>query len=461
MSAEKNQKTDVSGGMRSRILSSIKLSSLRFTSQIALRLISTVVLTRLLAPEVYGVFAIVLLYRYLLEMFSDLGLRSVVLTKEGQTDETFLQTVWTVSVLRGALILLMTWVIALIITWLQVRGGLPADSAYAAPALPWAIAALSGVALLEGFQTTNRFVYERKMQFGFITINMIAANVVGLIVTIAMAFWLRSIWALVIGAYLQALTLVVLGFWAFKGANMRWSLDRSSLQVVIDRGKWIVGHSILTALAQAADRLVLSLVMNSATFGYYFIARQIVDIGLNFLNTVHAQMGLQVFGHIIEVEPALFRSNYYKYRLMFDALAGLGAGSVFVLAQALVDLVFDDRYADVGPMVELLVFSLLPIGALLLRDAYSAERKFRQMTVLSFVSTVTLWIGLLMSVWLDNVPLALLVIALHRIPEAAILWRLAGQRQWLIPWRETLVLAFFGAGLAFGWIILQFWLVLA
>ncbi len=461
MTVEKDQETEVSGGMRNRILSSIKLSSLKFSSQIALRLISTIVLTRLLAPEVYGVFAIVLLYRYLLEMFSDLGLRSVVLTKEGETDDTFLQTVWTVSVLRGLLILVMTGVIALVIAWLQTRGNLAADSAYAAPALPWAIAALGGVTLLEGFQTTNRFVYERKMQFGFITLNAIVANVVGLIVTIAIAWWLRSVWALVIGAYFQALTLMIMGFVVFKGAHMRWSLDRPSLGVVIDRGKWIVGHSVLTALAQAADRIVLGLVMNSAMFGYYFIARQIVDIGLTFLNTVHAQMGLQVFRHIVEAEPTAFRSNYYKYRLLFDGLAGLGAGGMFLLAQTLVDLVFDDRYTDVGPMVELLVFSLLPVGALVLREAYSAERKFRQMTILSLVSTITLWVGLLIAVWFDNVSGALLIIALHRIPEAAILWWLAGQRNWLVPWRETLVLMFFGIGAGLGWAILQIWKVFA
>ena len=63
---------ELSGSLRGRILSSVKLSSLQFASQIALRLISTIVLTRLLAPEIYGVFAVVLLYRYLLEMFSDL-----------------------------------------------------------------------------------------------------------------------------------------------------------------------------------------------------------------------------------------------------------------------------------------------------------------------------------------------------------------------------------------------------
>jgi O-antigen/teichoic acid export membrane protein len=447
--------------LRQRILSSVGLSSLQFASQIGLRLISTVVLTRLLAPEIYGVFAVVLLYRYLLEMFSDLGIRSVILTKEGEVDATFLRTCWTVSMLRGGMILLISCLIALVVSGLQAAGIFAADNAYAAPVLPYAIAVLGGVSLIAGLQSMNRYAYEREMNFVQVTIGMILSNFVGLIVTILLALWLRSVWALVIGAYVQSVTLLVYSFLAFKGPRMGLSLDRPSLTTIIARGKWIIGHSALTALAQAADRLVLGFIMTSSAFGFYFIARQIVDLGSGFLNTVHAQMGLQVFTRIMGKGPEDFRRKYYGYRLFFDALAGLGTGGVFVLAPKLVELVFDDRYGQVGPFVQILVFSLLPIGALVLREAYSAERKFREMTFLSLASTVTLWVGLMVTVWMGSIPGALLVIALHRLPEVIILWTLGFRRGWLVFWREGLVLAFFALGAGLGWGLLALWKVFA
>ena len=444
------------GGLRSRILSSVKLSSLQFASQIALRLISTIVLTRLLAPEIYGVFAVVLLYRYLLEMFSDLGIRSVILTKEGDVDDTFLRTCWTVTVLRGVIILVISCLIALIIAELQRRGIFAEDNAYSAEVLPYAIAALGVVSLIAGLQTTNRYVYEREMRFGYVTAGMVLSNIVGLAATIALALWLRSVWALVFGAYVQWGVLTIFSYFAFKGTRMGWQLDRASLGVIIGRGKWIIGHSILTAMAQAADRLVLGFIMTSATFGFYFIARQIVDIGLGFLNTVHAQMGLQVFTRIIG-DPAEFKPKYYRYRLFFDALAGLGAGMGLVLAPALVDLIFDDRYGPVAPFIQLLVFALLLIGAMVLREAFIAERKFREMTLLSLVATAALWVGLLLAVWIDNITAALLIIALYRLPEALILWWMANKRGWLILWREGQILAFFALGIALGWTLLMTW----
>ena len=445
---------ELSGGLRARILSSVKLSSLQFASQIALRLVSTIVLTRLLAPEIYGVFAVVLLYRYLLEMFSDLGIRSVILTKEDGVDATFLKTCWTVSILRGLVIVAVSVGIALVIAWLQGRGSFAPDNAYFDPVLPYAIAALGVVSLISSLQTVNRYVYERDMQFGHVTISMILSNLIGLTATILLALWLRSVWALVFGAYIQWGFLTLYSFFAFKGPRMGLLLDKPALKIIIGRGKWIIGHSSLTALSQAADRLVLGFVMNSSMFGFYFIARQIVDIGQGFLGTINTQMGLQVFTRIIG-NPKEFRPKYYRYRLFFDALAGLGAGGVFIIAPALVELIFDDRYEDVAPILQILVFGLLVTGALVLRSALGAERKFREITLLGLLSTVVLWVGLLIAVFYGNVTAALIVIALHMIPEAIVLGWLSHKREWLVLWREGLVFVFFGIGAILGWGLLE------
>ena len=87
------------GAFRAQISKSSKLLTLRFASNIGLRLISTVVLSRLLAPDVYGIFAVVLVYMYVLEMLSDLGLRTLILTREGEVSKEFLRTCWTISIL--------------------------------------------------------------------------------------------------------------------------------------------------------------------------------------------------------------------------------------------------------------------------------------------------------------------------------------------------------------------------
>lgn len=443
---------------RKRILSSIKLSSLQFLSKIALRLVSTVVLTRLLAPEVYGVFAVVLVYRYILEMLSDIGLRPVILTREEELEDKFLQTCWSVGILRGLLLFAISGLIGLVIYWLQQSGAVSPGSAYGSTELPLAIFALGSVSLLGGFLSTNRYAAEREMKFGHVTIGMIGANITGLIATLILAYMLRSVWALVFGAVAQTLFLVVHSHFFFKGAPMRPAFDREAIKIIIARGKWIVGHSSLTAASQAADRMFLGFATTSAIFGFYYIARQVLEIVNTFLNSMHWQMGLQVFTHILK-NPETFRKNYYRYRLFFDTPAALAAGGLIVLAPTLVEIIFDDRYGDVAPIIQILVLALPLLGPLTIREAYGAERRFREMTLVSLVSVSILWVGLTLALFVfDNFEAALYLIALHRIPEVMILWIGAARNGWIVWWREALVPVIFVIGMGLGWLVEKAWL---
>lgn len=443
-------------GFRTKVLNSVKLSTLKFASEIGVRLISTVVLTRLLAPEIYGVFAIVLVYLYLLEMFSDLGIRSLILTKEGEVDDDFLRTCWSVAILRGVLILAVSALIGIVIATLQAQGVFAADNPYASEALPLAIAALGATSLITSFQSPMRFMSEREMAFGRVTFVDVTRSLVVLAVTIVLAYQLRSIWALVLGNVVGACLLVTLSFLVFRGPAMRFTLHRDHLHLLIDRGKWIIGHSALTAVSQSADRLVLGFVMSSSTFGFYFIARQIVDLVVQFLETINGQMGLQVFTHIQRSTTEKFRYNYYRYRLFFDAVAGLSTGGMVVLAPLLVDIVFDDRYRDVAPIIQVLILAALLAGPLLLRSAYSAQRRFKEMTLMSILSTAVLLVGLLAGVFIfDSILISLIAIALHRVPEAATLTALGRFRGWVSFRLESRVLIFFAVGALIGWGLLS------
>lgn len=450
-----NQKT---GTLRSQIMTSAKLSSLRFVSDVALRLISTVVISRLLSPDVYGVFAIVLAYMFFLEMFSDLGLRSLILTKEAPLETSFLRTCWTVSVLRGFTVLVVSVVIALVISRLQILQSFPDESAYSDPVLPFAIATLGAASLIFGFESPLRFMQEREMVFGRVILVDLTRNVVTLIVTIALAYSLRSVWALAIGGLVRSTLHVGLSFLVFRGPSMSWYLDRDSLRLLIARGKWVLSQSIVTAFSQSLDRVLLGAVMSSSTFGLYYIARQLVDMVPHFLNAVNAPMILQVFSRLQNGTPTDFRKNYYRYRLILDTLAGGAAGGLLVLAPLVVDIVFDDRYRDVAPIMQVITLSILLTGLLIMRDAFNAARQFKIGSVLGLLSMCVLALGLGVAVFvMESVTVALYVVALHRLPEAICLTVLGWRNGWVTPVREALVLGFCAVGMALGWLILELW----
>ena len=436
---------------KAKIITSVMLSSAQFMSRFGLQLVSVVVLARLLSPEVYGIFAVVMVFIYLLEMLSEFGLRSLVLTKEGTVEPEFLQTCWTLQILRGLLVFAITILIALVFAGLQALGVFNAESAYNAPVLPWALCGVGASIVIQSLGPTTLYMYEREMKFGHVTLGIMLSSFLGLAITIGVALVNPTVWALVIGTVMQKTAMTLYSFAFFRGVSMRFCWDRQALHLAMDRGKWLWGHSALSAATNSADRLLMGLFLDSATFGFYFLARRIMEFCTGFLQMIDTRMGLQVLTHILQAETRTFQKNYYRYRLMFDALAGTGAGTLVITAPLIVDIVFDDRYAGVAPFLQLLTLALLLTGPLVLRTAFSAERQFKTMTLLSGASCLTIWAGLFLALGVfQSIEAAIVLVALHRLPEVVILYRKGAQRGWLKPIREILPLLFFVIGIGIG-----------
>ena len=430
-----------------------------FVFQVFLRLISTIVLTRLLAPEVFGVFAVVMTFIYILEMFSDIGVRSLILTKEGEVDTGFLRSCWTAQILRGVLLAAICGLLALGLAWGQAADLFGVDTSYAAPVLPAAVAAIGMTSVINGFASPAKFLYEREMRFRQVSLATLIIAVLTVSTTIVLAVYLENIWALVLGNLAGALVALVLSFVMFRGPPMRPNWRTEHMRLIIERGKWIVGHSALTAVMGVADRFVLGLAIPASGFGFYYIARQIVDMVEGFLQTIHAQMGLQVFTELQrDGEAEGFRRRYYRYRLAFDVLAFFGAGMLLTVAPLMVEIIYDDRYGRVAGIIQILAPGLLLIGPGLLREAYSAQRRFREMTLLSLLRALSIWIGLAVAVIVfDSVTAALAVIALHRIPEVAVLLFIGHRRGWVDVWREVRLLPLVPAGALAGLGVTWLW----
>ena len=62
---------------------------------------SNVLLTRLLQPEVFGLMAMVQLIHFSLHMLADVGLSQAVTSDARGDDDDFLNTVWSMQVVRG------------------------------------------------------------------------------------------------------------------------------------------------------------------------------------------------------------------------------------------------------------------------------------------------------------------------------------------------------------------------
>ena len=141
--------------LRSRALRGSFWATSHYGVSVLIRLGTNLVLARLLFPEAFGLMALVNAVVAGLHMFSDVGtLTSVIQSRRGD-DPVFLDTVWTVKVVRGACL----WFASCLLAF-------PLASIYEQPQLLQLIPIAGLSALISGFNAMSLPLLRRHMQLG-------------------------------------------------------------------------------------------------------------------------------------------------------------------------------------------------------------------------------------------------------------------------------------------------------
>src|SRR5262245_62115529 len=127
-----------------------------FLSQ-AIRLGSNLLMTRLLAPEMFGVMAMAMTVVVGFAMVFDLGLKPNVVQSKRGSDAAFLNTAWVIQICHGAVISIGALCVAAILFLVNRSGFAPQTSVYADPILPYVIAGISITGIIAGFQSTKMY----------------------------------------------------------------------------------------------------------------------------------------------------------------------------------------------------------------------------------------------------------------------------------------------------------------
>ena len=374
--------------LTARVLRSSALTVVGFGVSQGLRLVSNLVLTRLLFPEAFGLMALVMVFMVGLQMFSDFGIGPAVSRSARGDDPAFLDTVWTVQILRGIVLFVLGCLLAA-----------PMAAFYDEPLLFWMLIVASFQFLISGLMPTRRETANRHLALGKLTLLEVIAQIVSLVVLVGMAFWFRSVWALVFGTLVGVLIQLVLLTLFLPGHRNRLHWDRAAASEVVHFGKWIFLSTICGFLLAQGDKLILGKLVPLDLFGIY-------NIGF-FLGSFPLMLGLMVISRILipvyrDCPPAASRQNFLKLRKM-RVLVTTGLLSVMGLLAFvgpwLVDLIYDERYLAAGAVVVLISCMQIPLVIGLTYDqAALAAGDSRGFFVVSATKAACVVLGLLFGV---------------------------------------------------------------
>jgi O-antigen/teichoic acid export membrane protein len=418
---ERIRRLAAGGSLTARILRGAALSIGGFGASQILRLLSNLVLTRILFPEAFGLMGLVTVFLVGLAMISDVGIGPAISRSARGDDVDFLNTAWTIQILRGALLFLFGCALAR-----------PAATFYDEPVLAGMLALASVQFLIFGLMPTRRETANRHLWLGRITVLDLVAQVMSLLVLVSMAIWLESVWALVLGTLSGAALQVLLMTVFLPGQPNRLRLEKAAVLEIVHFGKWIFLSTIFGFLVMQGDKLVLGKYLPLDAFGIYGIGYFLGSFPTMLGTVAILKMLIPIYR---ERPPGESRDNFLKLRRMRVLVTGglMALTAVTgVLGVWMVELLYDDRYHDAGAVVVLVAMINIPtIIGLTYDHASLAAGKSRPFFLVTAVRAALTLTGLFLGVQFGGLPGALVGQGLAIIAAyPALVWLVARLGAW-------------------------------
>jgi O-antigen/teichoic acid export membrane protein len=228
-------------------------------------LASIAVIARLLTPEDFGIIAVTTALIALMGAFTDLG-ADTSLIRHPNPKRMHYDTVWTFT------IIIHTFTAALIALL-----GYYSLQFYSDPRYELVLYTMSCSMFISGFKNIGITDFRRNLTYHKDFQINVSVQFIGVISTIAFAFWLRSYWALVFGGLTRTVTFLLLSYLMHP---YRPHISLSARKEMFGFSFWITVRSIAMFLSKKGDRLILAMYFSPAVLGLYAIAGELASMAV-------------------------------------------------------------------------------------------------------------------------------------------------------------------------------------
>jgi O-antigen/teichoic acid export membrane protein len=314
-------------------------------------MIRSLIMTRLLFPEVYGLMTLVWAVLFGLQMFADTGVTTTIIRDPRGDEPDFLNTAFTTNVFRG----LLLWVLSCLLAY-------PVALIYGQPSLAQLLPATGLTALVHGFVSTSIYVRRRHMDFKRLTILTLSTEMVTFAVVLSWAWFSPTVWAMVASVVAAEIFQVVASHLYLPGIRNRFRWDRSALDTFMVFGKWIYLSSVVYFLSTQSDRFLLGKYLDMAHLGVYGTATVLSGAVQGLVTKINSDVLYPAYSRVLPEGTERLKQVVLRTRLVGDLVMIVPIAMMMVLGSRIVDLLYDHRYHDAGWMLQVLCIRLLIIA---------------------------------------------------------------------------------------------------
>ena len=306
--------------------------------------------------------------------------------------------------------------------------------------------------------STAMYTRRRHMDFKRLTILDLSNETVTFVVLVIWAYFYRDAWALVGGAVVGQIFLVLASHVYLPGIRNKFRWDQSALNTFMGFGKWIYLSSVVYFLSTQSDRFLLGRYLDMAHLGVYGTATVLSGAVQTIVLKINSDVLFPAYSRVVQEGTGRLRQVVLRTRLAIDAGMILPIAAMLVLGSAIVDLLYDHRYHEAGWMLQVLSVRLLLVATLSNSESCLIALGYPKYSfILNSCRTVAMFISIPIGWSMAGIKGVIWAVALSEIPPLAVVWFGMIKHEMFSIAAESRSLLFAGLGILLGLGVLHFW----
>ena len=316
-------------------------TGLTFFAQAVIKLGSSLILTRILRPEAYGIVTILLSIVFVVEMLSDIAVTVPIVRHDEGENPAYLNTAWTLRLCRSVLNTLLVFAAAPLIA-----------RVYAVPDLTGPLRVFALFFVFAGAESMAFPIAIRRKNSRVIVYSELVVTFLSTTFTIVYCLHSRDFWGMVYGILLNRLLLSASSHFFYREFSPRLYLDWPAARELLKYTRFAVPSSILGLCLTQFDKVVFLRLFDLRLLGIYSLAGNITGPVENLVQKVSQLVLYPRCAHNFRTDRDNFTRKFYteNIRLFFGIL--LIPAAVGGAAPLIIRLMYDSRYAQAAAVLQ-------------------------------------------------------------------------------------------------------------
>ena len=304
-------------------------------------LVSVLFLARLLAPADFGLVAMGTVILGALEAVSAFGFEMALIKRQAK-DRARWDSAWTLNVIIGA-----------------VNAGVMAALApaaavfYGEPRVTHVMLVLSASALVSGMRNIGMVEFEQDLRFGPIVVLALVRRVSSFVLTLALAWWYGSYWALLAGMVAGHMIDLLL---SYRVSPYRPRFSLVAWRDLFSFSKWLLVNNMLSYAGSRGGDMVVGNRAGAAALGTYSVSLELSNLPTSEM--VWPVMRAVFPGYaMMSSDPQRLAQGFLKVFSIVVLFALPAAAGIALLAEPIVAVLLGAKWSAAVPLIQVLAIA--------------------------------------------------------------------------------------------------------